>query len=116
MTEGMPPAVIGQVPQEHDANPAQGDGMNEPGGTDGLFPESAPDTYLSLDGDRIVVLEGDAKELELPVWEPTGDPEVDAALNELDRINELETAEHAPVFDVIHRRLHGRLSGLSSIS
>ena len=112
----MPPAVIEQASQEDAANTAEGDGMSERGGRDGLFPESAPDTYLSLDGDRIVILEGDAKELELPVWEPTGDPEVDAALNDLDRINELDTAEHAPVFDAIHRRLHGRLSGLSSIS
>lgn len=90
--------------------------MVERGGPEGLFPEGVPETYLSLDGDRMVVLEGDAKELELPVWEPTGDPEVDAALGELDRVNDMETAEHASVFDSIHRRLHGRLSGLSTTS
>lgn len=50
----------------------------------------------------------------LPVWEPTGDAEVDAALDELTALDDLPSAEHARVFDAIHRRLHGRLSGLAS--
>jgi hypothetical protein len=112
----MPAPDIEGTSQEGALSMAERDAMRARGGPDGLFPEGGVDTYLSLDGDQIVVLEGDARELELPVWEPTGDPEVDAALGELDRINELETGEHAPLFDAIHRRLHGRLSGLGSTS
>lgn len=63
---------------------------------------------------EVLVLKEESIALELPVWEPTGDPEVDAALDELMALGELDLAEHAQVFDGIYRRLHGRLSNLAA--
>lgn len=64
--------------------------------------------------EEVLVLQEVDAALMLPVWEPTGDPEVDAALDELGRLAELEPAQHAAVFDGLHRTLHARLSGLAS--
>lgn len=69
---------------------------------------------LSSNASQVLVLQEQSIALELPVWEPTGDPEVDAALDELTSLGELDLAEHAQVFDGIYRRLHGRLSNLAA--
>lgn len=61
-----------------------------------------------------LVLQEQSIALELPVWEPTGDPEVDAALEALSQLNERSLADHASIFDDVYRRLHGRLSSLAS--
>lgn len=61
-----------------------------------------------------LVLQEQSMALELPVWEPTGDPEVDAALEALSQLNERSLADHASIFDDVYRRLHGRLSSLAS--
>lgn len=50
----------------------------------------------------------------LPVWEPTGDPAVDAALEELARIDEFDRSEQIAIFESVHRRLHERLSDLAA--
>jgi len=50
----------------------------------------------------------------LPVWQPTGDPAVDAALEELARIDEFDRSEQIAVFESVHRRLHERLSDLAA--
>lgn len=60
----------------------------------------------------VMVLE-DAPALELPVWEPTGDGDVDAALEQLRRLDDAELAEHVAVFTEVHAALHARLSGIS---
>ena len=51
---------------------------------------------------------------QLPVWEPTGDQDVDAALEYLSLISDRALAEHAGVFDEVYRRLHGRLADLAT--
>ena len=53
-------------------------------------------------------------ELVLPVWEPTGDPAVDAALDRLNELDDLDTSEHVAIFEAVHRQLHQRLSDLNA--
>jgi hypothetical protein len=53
-------------------------------------------------------------ELVLPVWEPTGDPMVDAALERLNELDDLDASEHVAVFEAVHRQLHQRLSDLNA--
>ena len=53
-------------------------------------------------------------ELALPVWEPTGDAAVDAALDELAKLDALPVAEHIDVFTSVHAALHERLGGLEA--
>ena len=53
-------------------------------------------------------------ELALPVWEPTGDAAVDAALDELTKLDALPVAEHIEVFTTVHAALHERLGGLEA--
>jgi hypothetical protein len=60
------------------------------------------------------VLPGVDGELILPVWEPTGDPAVDAALERLNELDDLDASEHVAVFESVHRQLHQRLSDLNA--
>jgi hypothetical protein len=53
-------------------------------------------------------------ELVLPVWEPTGDAAVDAALERLNELDDLDASEHVAVFESVHRQLHQRLSDLNA--
>ena len=53
-------------------------------------------------------------ELVLPVWEPTGDAAVDAALERLNELDDLDASEHVAVFESVHRELHQRLSDLNA--
>ncbi|MBU6243584.1 MAG: hypothetical protein KGP12_00040 [Actinomycetales bacterium] len=76
-------------------------------------PQGLDDDGVGSD-DGTLILRQEGMDMVLPVWEPTGDPEVDAALDELAGLDDLPAAEHAGVFDSVHRRLHGRLSGLAS--
>lgn len=90
-----------------------GDPEQMEGSIDGLD-RSEVDEGLDPGEPEVLVLQEQAIALELPVWEPTGDPEVDAALDELTSLGNLSLAEHAPVFDGVYRRLHGRLSNLAA--
>ena len=68
-----------------------------------------------FDDDVLVLQEVEPEpELVLPVWEPTGDPAVDAALDELARVDGLSTAEHVTVYAGVHQALHARLSDLEA--
>jgi hypothetical protein len=53
-------------------------------------------------------------ELILPVWEPTGDPTVDAALERLRELDDLDASEHVALFETVHRQVHQRLSDLNA--
>jgi hypothetical protein len=46
--------------------------------------------------------------------EPTGEPRVDAAVQELAALDELPTSEHADVYEDVHRRLHSALTELDT--
>jgi len=52
---------------------------------------------------------GDTEERRRPV---TGNERVDAALIELDALDELPTSAHADVYEEVHRRLQGALADL----
>jgi hypothetical protein len=62
----------------------------------------------------VLVLEEIVESLELPVWEPTGEPRVDEALDELTRLDPDDVHQHAAVFDGIHQLLRGTLSDLDT--
>jgi hypothetical protein len=64
--------------------------------------------------DSVMVLAEHDNALVLPVWEPTGDHEVDTALEELATLDDLDIHEHTAVFTSVHGRLHQRLSDLSA--
>lgn len=64
--------------------------------------------------DSVMVLAEHDNALVLPVWEPTGDLEVDTALEELATLDDLDIQEHTAVFTSVHGRLHQRLSDLSA--
>ncbi len=52
--------------------------------------------------------------LELPVWEPTGEGRVDAALDRLHDVVNLPTAEHVEVYEDVYRRLGEALADLET--
>jgi hypothetical protein len=80
----------------------------------GEFDDAFVDDHDLLDASTVLVLEEHDNSLVLPVWEPTGDPEVDAALEELASLEELSIHDHADVFTSIHGRLHQRLTDISA--
>ncbi|GDX33129.1 hypothetical protein LBMAG15_20640 [Actinomycetes bacterium] len=67
-----------------------------------------------LDIDEVLVLEEVSVELALAVWEPTGDAGIDAALDELTRLEDLPPGERLAVYESVHRQLHQRLADLST--
>lgn len=64
--------------------------------------------------DDVLVLEEVDEALVLPVWEPTGEPRVDEALDELTRLDPGDVHQHAEVFAHVHERLRDVLSNLDS--
>lgn len=72
--------------------------------------EGADDSIL----EDVLVLEVVDDALVLPVWEPTGVARVDAALDELTRLDPDDVHHHAEVYDAIHQRLRGTLSDLDT--
>ena len=73
-----------------------------------------PDPLADPEGDDVLLLEEVDAELVLPVWEPTGDAQVDAALDLLTTLDPDDVHQHAAVFDEIHQGLRGRLSDLDA--
>ena len=87
---------------------------------DGLDETVAFDAELTVvtsvdeaDAVETILLLEDAPALELPVWEPTGDAEVDAALEQLRLLDDAELADHVSVFTDVHAALHQRLSDIA---
>jgi len=71
--------------------------------------------YDAVDED-LVLLEEVEDELVLPVWEPTGEHRVDAALDLLTTLDPDDVATHAPVFDEVHQQLRNTLADLDAAS
>lgn len=72
------------------------------------------DDRIDLSEDDVLVLEEIDEALVLPVWEPTGEPRVDEALDELTRLDPDDVHQHAEVFAHVHERLRDVLSNLDS--
>ena len=64
------------------------------------------------DVEDILVLE--ETQIELPVWEPTGDAEVDAAIALLSGLDDADLAGHDETFAQVHRQLRQRLTDVAS--
>lgn len=69
-----------------------------------------------LEADDVLLLEEAEGDLVLPVWEPTGEPGVDAALDLLAQLDPDDVHQHAAVFDGIHQRLRATLTDLDTPS
>lgn len=79
------------------------------------FEREVDDAFDDADAaDEFELVQEVEPELALPVWEPTGDAAVDAALDELTRLDALPVAEHIDVFTGVHAALHERLGGLEA--
>ncbi len=73
----------------------------------------------SLEAEReleesVMVLEEVDVALVLAVWEPTGDGQVDSALEQLATLDELSVHDHAEVLTAVHSSLHQRLTDISA--
>ena len=82
--------------------------------SDGSEVLDASEDVVVLEEDDVLVLEEVVESLELPVWEPTGEPRVDDTLDHLTRLDPDDIHQHAGVFDDIHQRLRGTLSDLDT--
>lgn len=50
----------------------------------------------------------------LPVWEPTGNAQVDAALEELHAIAQTDLADHSDIYERVQGSLRATLDGLAA--
>jgi hypothetical protein len=50
----------------------------------------------------------------LPVWEPTGNTAVDAALEDLHAVAQSDLAEHAEIYERVQQSLRATLDGLAA--
>ena len=67
------------------------------------------------DEESVLVLEeASLPEAVLPVWEPTGNAAVDAALEDLHALADTDVNEHAAVYDKVQASLRATLDGLVS--
>lgn len=67
-----------------------------------------------MSDDDVLLLEEAPADLQLPVWEPTGEPRVDAALDRLSGLDPDDVHGHAEVFEDIHRQLRATLTDLDA--
>lgn len=70
----------------------------------------------ALPDDEVLLLEEVESELVLQVWEPTGEPRVDAALDRLADLDPDDVHSHAAVFDDIQQQLRATLTDLDTPS
>ena len=77
---------------------------------------SAPEdgTAAEAEADVLVLDEVPDPDSVLPVWEPTGHPAVDSALEQLHSLEGADIGEHVATFEGIERSLRGTLDGLAA--
>lgn len=78
--------------------------------------ETQSGTPLDVEeSESVMVLdEVDDPELVLPMWEPTGEPRVDGALDSLSILDSSEVSGHATVFAEVHGGLRQVLADLDA--
>ena len=73
--------------------------------------DEAPEVLDDIDAEEDVLLLDEVDTtMELSVWEPTGEPRVDAALELLNTLDPDDVHQHAQVFDEIQQQLRATLS------
>jgi len=70
-------------------------------------------TDTSETAEDLMVLAVAPAELVLEVWEPTGDPVVDSALEDLRALDTAELGDQVEIYASIHDQLRARLTDLS---
>lgn len=85
-----------------------------PSGED-LVESEAPNPGSVETSDDVLVLEEiPDPDAVLPVWEPTGNPTVDAALEELHAVAGADLGEHAAIYERVQQSLRATLDGLAA--
>ena len=75
----------------------------------------SPSTDDVVEGDDVLVLdEVPDPDAVLPVWEPTGNSAVDAALEELHAVAGAELGDHAQIYERVQQSLRATLDGLAA--
>lgn len=75
---------------------------------------AAGDPRETLVEDVLVLEEAPDPDAVLPVWEPTGNTAVDAALEELHAVAGAELGDHAQVYERVQQSLRATLDGLAA--
>ena len=76
---------------------------------------ASPSTDDVVEGDDVLVLdEVPDPDAVLPVWEPTGNSAVDAALEELHAVAGAELGDHAQIYERVQQSLRATLDGLAA--
>jgi len=88
----------------------------EPYGTvGGTTPVTSEADEAAIEDSIMVLEDGSSPDLPdavLPVWEPTGNADVDAALEDLHALADTDVTEHAAVYERVQSSLRGTLDGL----
>lgn len=80
-----------------------------------LVESEAPNPGSVETSDDVLVLEETPDpDAVLPVWEPTGNPTVDAALEELHAVAGADLGEHAAIYERVQQSLRATLDGLAA--
>ena len=77
-----------------------------------MSPSDQADAVMA-DGEDLLIVESAATAEPLPMWEPTGEAEVDAILDQLHELVSTDLHEHAAVFERIDSSLRSTLDGLT---
>lgn len=82
---------------------------------DGADSDVETESVFASEVDDVMVLdEVSDPELVLAVWEPTGEPRVDAALDALSALDSFDVSGHAEIFTEVHGGLRQVLADLDS--
>lgn len=75
---------------------------------------ASPTEDVSSTEDVLVLEEVPDPDAVLPVWEPTGHPSVDAALEELHAVAGADLGDHAAIYERAQQSLRATLDGLAA--
>lgn len=91
-----------------DPQEAQGQGIVE------AVDEEAVELIDEYAEEILVLDEAPDPQAALPVWEPTGNSQVDAALEELHAIAQADLSDHADIYEQVQGSLRATLDGLAA--
>lgn len=91
--------------------------MSDPYGPtseDSVESDASPLEVLATSDDVLVLEEMPDPDAVLPVWEPTGHPTVDAALEQLHAVSGTALGDHAAIYERVQHSLRATLDGLAA--